>query len=91
MDLAGDLDGLLADFGVTVTAGGASFLGILNSPDQVVGDLAISTDYSITAKTSDLSGLDYGEAVVVSGVNYSVRKNMKLDDGLMSMVTLTKE
>ena len=90
MDISGDLSSLLADFGVTVTVGMSSFLAIFNEPEQIVGDLAVTSDYSILAKTSDVSALAYNAALTIGASTYNVRRNIKQDDGLLSLVTLTK-
>jgi len=90
MDITGDTTALLADFGITVTSGSATFLAIFNEPEIVVGDLAVTSDYSILAKTSDVSDLDYGDTVTIAAATYSVRRNIKQDDGTLSLVTLSK-
>jgi hypothetical protein len=82
MSLTEDLSLFLADFGVTVTSGAVTGLGILDMPGQVVaGEMIITTDYRLTAKTSEFGGLIYGAAVTVNGINYQVRDAMKIDDG----------
>ena len=51
MALTENLDAFLADFGVSVTAGAVSALGILDMPMEVMaGDQVLSTDYTLTAK-----------------------------------------
>lgn len=77
-----DLDLFLADFGVAVSAGATSDLGILDMPSEVIADgVVLTTDYKLTCKTSLFGSLVYGDTVTVDGVNYTVREVMRLDDG----------
>ena len=91
MAITEDLSLFLADFGATVTSGAVTGLGILDMPGQVVaGDMIITTDYRLTAKTSEFGGLVYGAAVTVDGINYQVREAMKIDDGEFTELMLTR-
>lgn len=86
-----DLSLFLADFGVTVTSGAVSGMGILDMPSQVVADgMVLTTDYKLTVRTSDFGGLIYGAAVTVDGVNYQVREALKVDDGNFTELMLTR-
>ena len=86
-----DLDLFLTDFGVPVSTGVVSGLGILDLPSQVVADgRVLTTDYKLTVKTSQFGGLLYGDAITVDGANYQVREAMKVDDGQFSELFLTK-
>lgn len=86
-----NLDLFLLDFGLPVTAGAVTGIGILDMPTQVVADgMVLSSDYTLTAKTADFGGLLYGDGVTVDGVNYQVREVRKLDDGQMCEISLTK-
>ena len=86
-----NLDLFLMDFGVPVTTGAVTGLGILDMPSQVVADgMVLTTDYRLTVKTSQFGGLLYGDAITVDGVNYQVREAMKLDDGVFTELFLTK-
>jgi hypothetical protein len=86
-----DLDLFLTDFGVPVSTGVVSGLGILDLPSQVVADgMVLTTDYKLTVKTSQFGGLLYGDAITVDGANYQVREAMKVDDGQFSELFLTK-
>jgi riboflavin synthase alpha subunit len=77
-----DLNVFLDDFGVSCTAGAVTALGILDTPSQVVADgMVLTTDYRLTAKTSDFGTLKYGDSISVNGVSYQVRENVLLDDG----------
>ena len=86
-----DLSLFLADFGVSVTAGAISGLGILDMPSQVVADgMVLTTDYRVICKTADFGGLKYGDSITVDGVSYQVRENQFIDDGKMCEIYLQK-
>ena len=73
------------------TAGAIAGVGILDMPAQVLaGDMVLSTDYTLTARTADFGGLLYGDAITVNGINYQVREVRKLDDGAMCEIGLMK-
>ena len=91
MALTEDLSLFLADFGVSCTAGAISALGILDMPSQIIsGDMVLSTDYSLTARTADFGGLLFGDGITVDGVNYQVREVRRLDDGAFVEIALMK-
>jgi hypothetical protein len=91
MALTEDLNLFLSDFGVTVTSGAISALGILDMPSQVLaGDMVLSTDYTLTARYADFGGLVYGDGVTVDGVNYQVRETRRIDDGKFVEIGLLK-
>ena len=86
-----DLSLFLNDFGVTVTSGAVSGMGILDMPSQIVADgMVLTTDYRLTVRTSEFGGLIYGAGVTVDGVNYQVREAMKIDDGQFTELMLTR-
>jgi hypothetical protein len=80
------------EFGVTCQIGaGASFVGILDSPvDVIAGGMALSREYLLTAKTSDVSSATRGTSITVGGSSYTVRENRAIDDGLFSELLLSK-
>lgn len=82
----------LQDFGLSVTAGAVSGLGILDqNSDMVLGGQVVNVEYSLTCKSSLFASLKYADAVVVDGVNYTVQHQpMRLDDGLFCLVSLQK-
>lgn len=91
MALTEDLSLFLADFGVTVTSGAVSGMGILDMPSQIVADgMVLTTDYKLTVRTSEFGGLIYGAPVTVDGVNYQVREAIKVDDGQFTELMLTR-
>jgi len=80
------------EFGVTCQIGaGASFVGILDSPvDVIAGGMALSREYLLTAKTSDVSSATRGTSITVGGSSYTVRENRAIDDGIFSELLLSK-
>ncbi len=85
------LDLFLADFGLPVTAGDITGVGILDMPTQVVADgMVLTSDYALTAEASKFGNLLYGAAVTVNGVQYTVRDNRLLDDGAFCELALQK-
>lgn len=84
-------DVYLQDFGVTATVGSATAKVIFDKPDEIIGEgLAISTEYIITFKTSDLPTLAGGNSISIDSQNYRVREVRKIDDGTFSRALLTK-
>ena len=91
MALTENLDAFLADFGVSVTAGAVSALGILDMPMEVLaGDQVLSTDYTLTARASDFGDLIYGSEINVNGVPYTVRETRLIDDGAFCQIGLMR-
>ena len=80
------------EFGVTCQIGaGAEFVGILDSPvDVIAGGMALSREYLLTAKTSDVSSASRGTSITVGGSSYTVRENRAIDDGVFSELLLSK-
>jgi hypothetical protein len=86
-----NLDVFLADFGVSVTAGAITGVGLFDMPTQVVADgMVLTSDYTLTAKTSDFGGVSYGDAITVDGTAYQVREVRRLDDGKFCEIGLSK-
>lgn len=81
------------EFGVTCQIGaGAEFVGILDSPMEVIaGGMALSREYLLIAKTSDVSALTRGASITVASEGYTVRENRPVDDGLFSELLLSKD
>ena len=91
MAISEDLAVFLDDFGVTCTAGAVTAQGILDMPSQIIsGDMVLSTDYSLTARTADFGGLKFGDAITVAGVNYQVRETRLIDDGAFVEIGLQR-
>lgn len=91
MPLSENLDGFLADFGVTVTNGVTQTTGVLDMPSEVIaGGMVITTDYSLTIKASVYPNLKYNDSLTVGGVAYTVREVRLQDDGAFATVYLQK-
>ena len=85
----------LQDFGVSCVAGGQTFLGVLDTPDETLNmaDVnVISTMYCCTVRTSDVAaaGLSSGSAITVAGVSYVIRDVLLQDDGVFSHLSLSR-
>jgi len=79
------------EFGVSCTLGASTFVGILDSPVEVLaGGMALSREYSLLAKTADVSTAARGTSITVDSVSYTVRENRAIDDGLFSELLLSK-
>jgi len=81
----------LDDFGVSCTSGGTTAKGILEQPDQILaGDMIISTEYELTAKTSDFGSLVSSDTITVNGTAFTVRDVRKENDGVFCRLSLSK-
>jgi hypothetical protein len=92
MAFAESLDPFLADFGVPVTAGAVSGLGILDQNSEIIlgGEITI-IDLLLTVPTATFGGLSYGDSVIVDGVNYKCETQpQRFDDGTFCRVPLIK-
>ena len=86
-----DLDVFFSDFNDTVVYDSATYKGILEQPDEMVADgVVMTTDYMLTAKTSDLGALIFDAALTVNGTAYKVRSTRKIDDGSLCILSLMK-
>ena len=86
-----DLDTYFADFTDTVVYSGTTYKGILDQPDEIVADdRVLTTDYQLTAKTSDLGSVLYDSTLTVDSVSYKVSSVRKIDDGTLSVISLMK-
>lgn len=89
MAITEDLDVFLADFGVSCTAGATTAKGILDMPSQVVSDgMVLTTDYTLTTRTSNFGSLVRGDSITVDGTSYTVRETMLLGDGKFVQIAL---
>ena len=86
-----DLDIFFQDFQDTVVYSDSTYKGILEEPYEVVADgVVMTTDYMLTAKTSDLGTLIFDAALTVNGDAYKVRSTRKIDDGSLCILSLMK-
>jgi hypothetical protein len=86
------LDPFLADFGVAVTAGAVSGLGILDQNSEIIlgGEITI-IDYLLTVPTATFGSLGYGDAITVDGTSYKCETQpQRFDDGTFCRVPLVK-
>jgi hypothetical protein len=83
-----DLDG----FGVPVTAGAVSGVGILDVNSELIIDNEIEIiDYLLTVPAATFGNLGYDQAITVGGVSYKCKtKPMRLDDGTFCRIPLIK-
>ena len=51
----------------------------------------MTTDYQLTAKTSELGSLVFDDIVKINSEKYKVRSARKIDDGKFCLVSLNKE
>ena len=86
-----DLDVFFSDFNDIVVYDSATYKGILEQPDEIVADgVVMTTDYMLTAKTTDLGALIFDAALTVNGTAYKVRSTRKIDDGSLCVLSLMK-
>ena len=81
----------LADFGVSLTAGAISGMGILDMPSEILLDnQIISTEYTVTCEASKFGALLYGSTITVNSIAYVVRAAVLLTDGVFVQLSLQK-
>lgn len=82
----------LNDFGVTVTDGKTTGKGILDMPSEIIaGGMVLTTDYQLTVRASEFGGKLYGDVLTVAGTRYTVKENRLQDDGMFSVIFLSKQ
>ena len=91
MPFTEDLDTFFIDFKDSVIYNNAEYIAFLYQPDEMIADsVVLTTDYELTAKTSELGGLVFDNILKVNGDSYKVRSARKIDDGSFCLVSLTK-
>ena len=87
-----DPDLLLADFGVSITAGAVSGIGHLDvNSELILNGQVVMIDYAVTCRTDLFGALTYGSAVTVNGVAYKViHEPLRVADGVFCVVPLEK-
>ena len=86
-----DLDVFFSDFNDTVVYNSVTYKGILEQPDEMVADgVVMTTDYMLTAKTTDLGSLLFDSSITVNVDDYKVRSTRKIDDGSLCILSLMK-
>jgi hypothetical protein len=88
LDIFLDLDG----FGVPVTAGAVSGVGILDVNSEIIFDGAIIVkEFLLTVSAAVFGQLNYGDPVVVDGINYKAEMEPQFfDDGALCKIPLIK-
>jgi len=93
VSLASDITELLADFGESVTIGGAAKTVIFSNEfesQSVFGLEVESAAPVLTCKTTDVSAVVHGTAVVARSTNYTVRQ-IQSDGTGITLLMLTKD
>ena len=86
-----DLSVFLSDFGVSVTAGAVSGLGILDMPgESIMGDMVISTSYMLTCRSDQFGTVGYGASITVAAAAFKVQENLPVGDGKFCRLQLEK-
>lgn len=90
-----DLDAFLEDHGKPCKAGAVEFLGILDAPGEVLtlgGDGVISNEYALTVKSTVIAQarIKHGTPLTHNGVPYTARQPRAIDDGVFSIIPLSK-
>lgn len=83
-------DLLLQDFGLSVTAGTISGLGILDRNSEIIlGGQVVMVDFMVTCRTDLFGWLQYGARIRVGDERFTVRHEaLKLADGRYCSIPL---
>jgi hypothetical protein len=52
--------------------------------------MVLTTDYTLTARSSDFGSLVRGDSITVGGTAFTVRETMLIDDGAFVQIALQK-
>ncbi len=92
MDLDGDIDLMLTDFGEPVVFGAHQGLGLVDAIDQAVlargGQHQIGRMKTVVVRTSAFPGLAVGATLTISGVSHKVRDRMAEGDGRLTRLAV---
>ena len=70
----------------------AIYFGMLDEPDEIIADNTIlSTEYELKVKTSDFKKVLFEKTMLVNTIPYTVRNIRKIDDGKISIISLSKD
>tara|TARA_B100001057_G_scaffold243625_1_gene243977 strand:+ start:1187 stop:1474 length:288 start_codon:yes stop_codon:yes gene_type:complete len=70
----------------------AVYSGMLDEPDEIIADNTIlSTEYELKVKTSDFKNVLFEKTMLVNTIPYTVRNMRKIDDGKISIISLSKD
>ena len=95
MQFIEDTDLFLKDFAQEVFFEDGKFFAIFNTPDQILsGDMIVSTDYTLQAKTIDVEKINVGSVLQldINGciTDFEVRQKIMTDDGVFSEIAMSK-
>ena len=95
MQFTEETDLFLKDFAQEVFFEDGKFFGIFNTPDQILsGDMIISTDYTLQAKTIDVEKIIVGSVLQleINGciTDFEVRQKIMTDDGVFTEIAMSK-
>tara|TARA_B100000963_G_scaffold94135_2_gene81051 strand:- start:2750 stop:3040 length:291 start_codon:yes stop_codon:yes gene_type:complete len=94
MQFIEETDLFLTDFAQKVFFEDGEFFAIFNTPDQILsGDMIVSTDYTLQAKTVDIVKINVGSILQleINGErkDFEVRQKIMTDDGVFSEVAMS--
>jgi hypothetical protein len=83
---------LLADFGVSVTAGAVSGIGVLDQNSELIlQGQVVMVDHALTCRTALFGNLQYGTSITVDDQNYKViHEPLRFADGRFCIIPLEK-
>ena len=95
MQFIEETDLFLTDFAQKVFFEDGEFFAIFNTPDQILsGDMIVSTDYTLQAKTVDVEKIYVGSVLQldINGciTDFEVRQKIMTDDGVFSEIAMSK-
>lgn len=91
LDFSSDLNVFFNDFAVdAVLATSQVIKVILDEPDQESLSLIDSINSQATAKTSDVLAVKEKDQILIGTDTYTVKRKRKIEDGLLSIVYLSK-
>lgn len=87
-----DDDLLLADFGVSVTAGATSGLGVLDQNSELIlQGQVVMVDNALTCRTDQFGSLRYGDSVSIGDLSYRVvHEPLRFADGVFCVIPLER-
>ena len=87
-----DLSLFLGDFAKPVAANGVNGYGIFDAPGEYLGPdgMMLIEGERLRCLSSEFGGLTYDDLITVDGVQYAVRDNRPIHDGVFCLLLLTK-
>jgi hypothetical protein len=91
-----DIPFLLADLGVPVVVGAVSAKGLFDAADEIVlqdknGDGGVGVNIpTVTVQASVFPNIKRDDAIQVDGVNWFVRDRLRIEDGSLMKILLSK-